>query len=1056
MKNKKVFAFLSLALAGLLVFSACTFIKKDSGKTSSSENQTSESSNSDSSHSSSDSNSSSESSSDSSSDSSSSSESEPPVVTHTVTFVVDGTVVQTSTVNHGELAQYTGSTPTKMPDANALRYRFKGWDKDTTLPIVEDTEFNAVFAAYVAEQILDDFEQYDDSATMIDEGWKALGYSNSTGQWTTETKAAVSIGTNSMEGKRALRFDAWENGVGYKFVKTLKGNEFPKAANAIQFRLMTPSINALTVLLNANVKIGGTDQSPVFKYRLTPSSSEYVEYTIPFDDDNWILWDQPVSIKAAAEWTGIHQDDLVNYLTGIEFYLQGDDGGHGWPYAAFLDSVKFVTLDNPSLNQDERMYQFNRYTATLNSENILRVDIQNNGDAVAKVIDLEVPQEIPGKITVVDKDITFTSNDNGQSLVYGGKLMNGGQKIKFVSASGTFKNAVDDVDLTAVQVVDDYEQYETDGQAYCQDNLDPDQRSGARGAYYSEVYTGSGSSDWGGNGWSLLDGDGSQLKLVQDQAGAHSGNNYLSLKHMKNNAVRYMQWGLFDGTAEKNSFRGSKLGFWAKTDGAVKSVTFYAYSQSSPTNATKDNYVKKATFNISSATMSEWKHFELELNPQVVYYGFMLLVEKDYVADSTLFIDDVEIYSADPYAHYVEPEPEPEPDYNLVPGVTYYGKFNGLVKAQLDVVSSSSVALFVPGFDIDVNGTYTVNEREITFTFSGTTYVATSSENKDKLTYKSVSGSDDIATILNNLSFDLVKYGDNAETYEDSGTMYYQSNMDENSRSGARGAYYCDYYSGNGSSPLGGSGWQLMGGNGDQLSLDKTTAAEGSQSIRIKGNASLDMRYFDWHLYDGTATAKTGATKMIIWLKNSESIDVSIRIMAYSVQQVTAANQTTGRDMMEVTVPANTDWTEYTLELDPTKTYYGHALMMKKNGGASTYYLNFDYVHFVSEDDNPDVNYFAKKDLVLSGAVVSGAASVKFDGGGKAYFTCEGLGMNNVEGTYVMSMNGVMQEVTFDFNGTIVKATYGVDFGGSVTMIITEASGAGAAYFTIGAEFNNN
>ena len=358
---------------------------------------------------------------------------------------------------------------------------------------------------------------------------------------------------------------------------------------------------------------------------------------------------------------------------------------------------------------------------------------------------------------------------------------------------------------------------------------------------------------------------------------------------------------------------------------------------------------------------------------------------------------------------------------------------------------------------MEANGTISVNEREVTLTFNDTTYVATSSEDKAKLTFKSISGSDLVAQALNNLNFDLVLYGDNAETYEESGEMYYQGNPDENERSGARGAYYCDYYTGSGSSPLGGTGWVLMAGNGDQLSLDKTTAAEGTQSLRIKGNSGVDMRYFDWGLYDGTSKAMTGLKKMVVWLKNDESIAVSIRIMAYKIQQVTPATQGEGyRDYIEVTVPANTDWKEYSLELDPTKTYYGHAFMMKKGGGASTYYLNVDNIHFVSEDANPDVNFYAKKDLVLNGTIGGGAASIKFDNGGKAYFTCAGLSLDNVAGTYEMSMSGGMQYLTVTIGDNVIKGTYGVDGGGSVTFIITEANGTASSYITVGAEFNNN
>lgn len=1049
MKNKKKFAFLSIVLAASMLLGACNFTKNNKSTSSSGSSEDHPSSESSSSSSSS------ESSSDS--DSSSSSESHPTVITHTVNFVVDGVTVQTSEVNDGELAFFNGEMPTKMPDANAIRYRFKGWDKDTTLPILEDTTFTAVFAAYVEEQVIDDFEDYEDSATMLDEGWMALGYNNTTGQWTTETKAAVSLGSNSVEGERSLRFDAWENGVGYKFAKALKDKAFPNSANALQFKLMVPGINALTVLLHAKVTIQGKEQAPVFKYRLTPSSSEYVEYTIPFDDDNWILWDNVgQSIKSVAEWTGIHQDDLVNYLTRIEFYVQGSDGGNGLPYAAFLDSAKFVTLDNPQIGQKENVRCFDRYTATLNNDHIIRFDINDNGSAVAKVIDLEEPITINGNVSVVDKDFTFTSSDNGQSITYHGQLANGGQIIKFISAEGALKDTIEDISLNSVQVVDNYEQYTEDGQAYYQGNLDKEQRSGARGAYYAEVYTNSGSSDWGGNGWSLLDGEGDQLKLVQDQAGAHSGKNYLSLKHYKSKAIRYMQWGLFDGSAEKNSFRGSKMGFWAKTEGAIKNATFYMYSQSSPTSATRTQYVKSNTFNISSETLTEWTHFEIDLNPAVVYYGFMVLIEKDYINDSTLFIDDVEIYSANPYAKYEIPEPEPEIDYSLVPGVVYNGKTGGMVRTQLNITSDTEAKLIVPGFSYEVDGTYSINERAITFTFGGTSCVLTSSEDKKQLKATSVTGSDVTAQVLSSVDFEMVAYGDNAETYEDDGTMYYQGNTNESARSGARGAYYCDYYTGGGSSPLGGTGWQLMGGNGDQLKLDKTTSAEGSKSLQIKYNKSFDMRYLSWDLYAGTGKGVTGMTKMKVWMKNPNNEDARVRVMAYAIQQVTAATQGAAyRAGDDITVPANSDWAEYSIDLDPTKTYYGHGFMMLKGGTLSTYYINVDYAHFVNEDNNPDVNYYAKKDVVISGNTTAGQATIIFLGNGRLSVTCEALGINDMEGTYSMSMDGAMQIMTITIGDSVVKGTFGVDLGGSVTFVTTETTGTLSTYIPNSTEFSN-
>ena len=116
-----------------------------------------------------------------------------------------------------------------------------------------------------------------------------------------------------------------------------------------------------------------------------------------------------------------------------------------------------------------------------------------------------------------------------------------------------------------------------------------------------------------------------------------------------------MQWGLFDGTAEQQSFRGSKFSFWAKSNGWVKNFKFYMYSQSAPTNATRDERVKSYQFEETEA-IGQWKHYEIELNPKLVYYGYMVLIEKNYNLsgnEAYLYIDDVEVYTANPYATYV-------------------------------------------------------------------------------------------------------------------------------------------------------------------------------------------------------------------------------------------------------------------------------------------------------------------------------------------------------------------------------------------------------------------
>ena len=106
---------------------------------------------------------------------------------------------------------------------------------------------------------------------------------------------------------------------------------------------MVPSVNKVKVLLKGEVEIGGSKQAPSFSYEFQPESSEYVEYTLPLSDDNWILWDDATkTLHSVAGWMGVHEDDYLKFLTSIDFFIQGSDasyGGNGWPYVAFLDSV---------------------------------------------------------------------------------------------------------------------------------------------------------------------------------------------------------------------------------------------------------------------------------------------------------------------------------------------------------------------------------------------------------------------------------------------------------------------------------------------------------------------------------------------------------------------------------------------------------------------------------------------------------------------------------------------------------------------------------------------
>ena len=485
MKNKRKFGILALLLVSGLILAGC---ENNKGTTSS------------------------DSSNPSSSDTSSSSDEEPPVDSnptsnkYTVTFKVEGVVVQTSEVDEGSLAVYTGETPTKAPDAYSDQYRFRSWDKDIRVPITEDTEFNALFSGYQDEIKIGDFEGLRSNSELADNGWFALGYDK--GGYTKQTAAAVSLSNYATQGEKSLRFDGWGNGNDYKISREFGKDEFVgKAANAIKFTMMSPRFLTTKIIFQGSITVSGQVQNAYFSHVISVPSNQYVDYVIPFASSGWALWGESgKSMVEVADWVGFHQDDVINYMTSIEFFFKGNDGAGGQKYFVHLDDVSFVTLADPAMQAKEDLELGNKYSANTNTKHTMMLNI-SGGSATASIIDLPHPVDIDGTISVTNgNQVQFKSIDDGATLTFNGKLMDGGQSIKYVSSSSndpSIASEVDEMSFMAVQTVDNFEQYTIDGAAYYQGQTDKDARTGCRGAYYSEYYAGGTSfSEFGGNGWS--------------------------------------------------------------------------------------------------------------------------------------------------------------------------------------------------------------------------------------------------------------------------------------------------------------------------------------------------------------------------------------------------------------------------------------------------------------------------------------------------------------------------------------------------------------------------
>ena len=303
------------------------------------------------------------------------------------------------------------------------------------------------------------------------------------------------------------------------------------------------------------------------------------------------------------------------------------------------------------------------------------------------------------------------------------------------------------------------------------------------------------------------------------------------------------------------------------------------------------------------------------------------MLDHNDIRDGALYVDDVEIYTANPYAVYEAPAPAATLPLNA----TYQVKFGGIYNAQFSTNSSDTVNLYCSALGVDVDGTYVLDGDQVTITFTGgDKFVGTVKNNGRLIEYKSVSGNGMAAAILDGNNISMIEFAENAESYTSDGAMYYQSNMDNTKISGARGAWHCDCYLASASKPslLGDPNWTLMGGSGDQLQLDKTTHVDGVQSLKMKFSTAGGMRYIPWDIMSGKARERTGFNRFNVYLKNANAYDVKIKLYVIKVAKVTVGNW--GNDSTkittELTIPASTDWTRYSVALDASAKYYGFGI----------------------------------------------------------------------------------------------------------------------------------
>lgn len=286
---------------------------------------------------------------------------------------------------------------------------------------------------------------------------------------------------------------------------------------------------------------------------------------------------------------------------------------------------------------------------------------------------------------------------------------------------------------------------------------------------------------------------------------------------------------------------------------------------------------------------------------------------------------------------------EPEQVANSLYGV-WTGQDSAGNRYKLTLGSSCQLQTLkkIPAFSLN-SGSLSLSGTDLTVTFSDLTFNATVSSDNQTLTFVSSSGNK--ASEFTGVNFNRVYNVENFESYSASGNGWSSQNGagSQYTATGARAHYYADYYGSQPvASPLGGTGWSMMG-SGDYMQFTANSGRDGSKAIGFKGN-NANCRYFQMNAFYGVKQKIGKGSTMSFWAKSPYSNnglstmtageDTVIKLWAYYQSKVTSGTLTTNRTVKEFTIPAYSGWTEYTMPLDSSKEYYSFAFVCSKS---STY-----------------------------------------------------------------------------------------------------------------------
>lgn len=358
-----------------------------------------------------------------------------------------------------------------------------------------------------------------------------------------------------------------------------------------------------------------------------------------------ILMDvEPVTVTAGASKVSV---PICDY-----FELEAGDSG------ASITSLELSFDCDPS-RSDLRSLD-GTYTGIGSDSSTYKL-VVSNGSASIQSLDKPSNISLSGTVAMVDKDTAKCTFLYSTYNVY--YVMDfDGHHFSFVSKSddigGMIAGQIATVSFDRVYNVEDFESYSASGQGYTSSTAKY-QTTGLRSSIYADYYTGSSSGEIGGSGWPIMT---STDNTNYNSQKGHNSSKVGIFKFSNGTGMRYISMNELYGVKSVIG-KGSTLSFWVRgaytntnfnTNHASNTpMKFYAYygSPLTPSNQT----TVRETFEFTVEAGETWQHFEMPLTSGRTYYGFGFFAQQSSGSTQYVPIDDIQIYTASPYAEYIPP-----------------------------------------------------------------------------------------------------------------------------------------------------------------------------------------------------------------------------------------------------------------------------------------------------------------------------------------------------------------------------------------------------------------